>query len=81
MGALDPRHNEMAIELCGMANKPDLFAYLGLPETTAPGDLQAALKSKRRYMQGMQSNPKYEAEALCFIKAYAGLQQILSEPE
>jgi hypothetical protein len=81
MSAIDPHQIDTAIELCTLVHKPDLFAYLGLPETTSAEDALTALKNKRRYMQGMQSNPKYKAEAILFIKAYAGLQQLLSNPE
>src|SRR5690606_1765364 len=55
-------------------------AYLGVPEDTASGEARQKLKARRKYMQGMQGNPKYKQEALYLIKHFAALDAVLSDP-
>ena len=78
---MDPRHLELAAEFCKLVGKPTLVEYLGLPSGAGAEEAQELLKSRRRYMQGMQSNPKYKQEALLLIKNYTIFSTLLNEPE
>lgn len=77
---IDTRQMEVAAEFCRVAGKSDLYEYLGLNPTCTAEEAQEALKRKRKYMQGMQSNPKYKTEAVQFIKNYATFQSMLADP-
>ncbi len=77
---IDTRQMEVATEFCRVAGKGDLFEYLGLNPTCSAEEAQEALKRKRKYMQGMQSNPKYKTEAVQFIKNYTAFQAMLVDP-
>jgi hypothetical protein len=77
---MDPRHVEASAEFCRKVGKADLLDYLGLPRASSVEDAQEALKKKRRYMQGMQANPKYKAEAVAFIKAFGSFVEVLAAP-
>ncbi len=77
---MDPRHLDLAAEFCELVGKPNLLAYLGLPEGASPEAAQKKLRARRKYMQGMQSNPKYRAEAIFLIKNFAALNAVLANP-
>src|SRR5690606_23977212 len=53
---------------------------LGIDPSASADEARGALKKRRKYMQGMQSNPKYKAEALFLIKNFAALDAVLAEP-
>lgn len=78
--SMDSRHLDLAAEFCDLVGKPNLLEYLGLPESASPEALQKKLKARRKYMQGMQSNPKYRAEAIFLIKNFAALNGVLGSP-
>jgi len=48
--------------------KPTLFEYFGVGLDVAAEDGEAAIKQRRGWAQGQQSNPKFRAEALWVIK-------------
>jgi hypothetical protein len=78
--SIDPRHLELAAEFCKLAGKPNLLDYLGLKPETSPEEAQEALKKRRKYMQGMQANPKYKNEALLLIKHFSAFTALMNEP-
>jgi hypothetical protein len=59
---------------------PDLLAYLGVESDAGASESRQKLKSRRKYMQGMQSNPKYKNEALYLIKHFSALDAVLANP-
>lgn len=77
--AQDRHQLALAAQFCRDTGKPDLLAYLGLPRTCAAEEALEALKQRRRYLQGMQANPKYKHEALGLIKSYAAFQALLAD--
>jgi hypothetical protein len=77
---MDSRSLELAAEFCELVGKPNLLEYLGLPEDASPDAAQKKLKARRKYMQGMQSNPKYKAEAIFLIKHFSALSAVLETP-
>ena len=59
--------------------QPTLFAYYGLDSACAPSVAEDAIKKRRAWAQGQQSNPKYKSEALFLIKNSALLRRVLVE--
>lgn len=53
------------------------LAYYGLAEDADTEAVDAAIKKRRTWAQGQQSNPKYRSEALFLIKANANLRKLL----
>jgi len=78
---MDTRSLEVAAEFCKLVGKGNLVEYLGLEPGASPEDSRAKLKDRRRYMQGMQSNPKYKNEALFLIKNFGALDEVLKRPD
>lgn len=74
------RNYDTAAEFCEIAGTPDLLEYLQLPPDVSAEDAQAKLKARRKYMQGMQSNPKYRKEAIFLIKNFTMLSAALEDP-
>ncbi len=70
---------ETAAEFCKLVGSPHLLAYLGTDENADSGDARAKLKSRRKFMQGMQGNPKYKKEALFLIKHFSSLNEVLGD--
>lgn len=77
---MEARLLEHAIEFCKLVAKADLLDYLGLTPQSTPDEVREALARRRRYMQGMQSNPKYATEARAFIKSFGDFQTLLQDP-
>lgn len=77
---MNPRHLELADEFCKLVGATHLLEYLGLDAGASPEEARTKLKKRRKYMQGMQSNPKYKSEALFLIKNFAALDALLSRP-
>jgi len=77
---MDSRNYELAAEFCQLVGTPDLLAYLGVEMDAGTAETRTKLKSRRKYMQGMQSNPKYRSEALYLIKHFAALDAVLANP-
>lgn len=77
---MDPRHLELAADFCKIAGKQNLVEYLGLESGCTADEALEQLKKRRRYMQGMQSNPKYKNEALHLIKNYSTYEKLLADP-
>lgn len=71
---------ETAAEFCRLVQKDDLLSYLGLPDDVSSADAMEALRKKRRFMQGMQANPKYKAEAVAFIKSFGAFTELMAVP-
>ena len=78
---MSPQDLDLAADFCKLVGAPHLVAYLGAQETDEPMAVQAKLKSRRRFMQGMQGNPKYKREALFLIRHYSTLHQVLDDVE
>jgi hypothetical protein len=57
----------------------DLYAYLKLTDDADLAEVEAALKKRRRWAQGQQSNPKYRSEAVWLIKNLSTLHHVLLE--
>ena len=74
------RNFDTAAEFCEIAGTPDLLEYLQVPPEVDPSEAQEKLKKRRKYMQGMQSNPKYRKEALFLIKHFKALSNALVDP-
>lgn len=70
----------VAAEFCKLVDTADLFEYLGLARTASPEEAQEALQKKRKYMQGMQSNPKFKDSARFLIKNFRTLEEVLADP-
>ena len=77
---MSSRRYETAADFCKLVGTPDLLEYLGIGPDTPKEEAQAKLKARRKYMQGMQSNPKYKKEALFLIKHYSILSGSLEDP-
>lgn len=71
---------DLSYEFCELANTPDLLTYLGIDGVAAPKAALTALRERRKFMQGMQANPKYKTEALFLIRHYSALQRVLEHP-
>ena len=77
---MTPRQLDVAHEFCERVGTTDLLAYLGLSPDAAVEEAKAALKARRRKMQGMQSNPKFRDEARLLIKHFQVLDAVLADP-
>jgi len=77
---MDNRNLDLAAEFCKLVGKTHLLAYLGLPDDASPEAAQKKFKARRKYMQGMQSNPKYKTEAIFLIKNFGALSKVLESP-
>lgn len=76
---MEPRDLDNAATFCKLVETPHLLAYLGLSEEVDPAEARAKLKSRRKFMQGMQANPKYRREALFLIKHFTSLSAVLED--
>ena len=76
---MDPRSLDLAAELCALVGAPSLFVYLEATEATDAAELRSRLKKRRKYMQGMQGNPKYKQEAVFLIKHFSALHDVLDD--
>lgn len=77
---MTPRQLDLAHEFCERVGKADLLDYLELGADASSEDARAALKARRRKMQGMQSNPKFRDEARLLIRNFQALDAVLAEP-
>lgn len=77
---MTPRQLDLAHEFCEKVSADDLLDYLGLATDASTDEARAALKAKRRKMQGMQSNPKFRDEARLLIRHFQSLDAVLAEP-
>jgi len=75
-----PRQLDVAHEFCERVSADDLLDYLGLAADASPDEARAALKARRRKMQGMQSNPKFRDEARLLIRTFQALDAVLGDP-
>lgn len=66
-------------EFCATVGAHDLLSYLGVTDPASSEEARAKLKARRKFMQGMQSNPKYKGEALFLIRNYASLNSALED--
>ncbi|HNH49069.1 MAG TPA: DnaJ domain-containing protein, partial [Myxococcota bacterium] len=56
----------------------DLFAYYELSHECSAAEADEAVRKRRRWAQGQQSNPKYKSEALFVIKTNGFLSQLMT---
>jgi hypothetical protein len=70
---------EAAAEFCKHVGAPNLLVYLGLDERVDAAEVRGKLKSRRKFMQGMQGNPKYKREALLLIKHFQNLNDAVAD--
>lgn len=77
---MSARQLDLAREFCEKVGANDLLDYLGLDASVSPDEAQAALKARRRKMQGQQSNPKYRDEARNLIRQFQTLDAVLADP-
>ena len=71
---------QVAQDFCQLVGHPHMLAYLGLDSTCSPEQAMEKLRARRRFMQGMQNNPKFKQEALFLIKNYSALLSTLNDP-
>lgn len=74
---IDPKKLEAVEAFLKQVDVPDLFAYLKLDMSADKAAIEAALKQRRRWAQGQQSNPKYRTEAVWIIKNKSALHNVL----
>jgi hypothetical protein len=72
---------DVATAFCKLVQTDDLFDYLGLAKSASSEESKAALTKKRKYMQGMQGNPKFKDSARFLIKNYRALERVLDDPD
>lgn len=65
---MGPNDRAEIAQFLTMVGQPDLFRYYELPPEATTEERDAAVKRRRSWAQGQQSNPKYRAEALFVIK-------------
>ncbi len=58
--------------------RSDLFAYYELSHECSAAEADEAVRKRRRWAQGQQSNPKYKSEALFVIKNNGFLSQLMT---
>lgn len=76
---MDHRGLEEVERFLGTVGQPSLVAYYGLADGATEAEREAAVKKRRSWAQGQQSNPKYKAEALFLIKNNAALRTFVVE--
>lgn len=76
---MDPQQLEILSTFLGQVDQENLFEYLGLSIDATDDEARAAIKKRRSWAQGQQSNPKYRSEAIWYIKNITLLKQILLE--
>ena len=77
---MDANPFDLAAQFCKQVSVPSLLEYLGVTAQSAPTEVAEKLKARRKYMQGMQANPKYRVEAISLIKHFAALSESLVDP-
>jgi hypothetical protein len=77
---MDANPFDLAAEFCKLVSVPSLLDYLGVSSQATPAEVADKLKARRKYMQGMQANPKYRAEAIFLIKNFGALAEALADP-
>lgn len=69
-------------EFLRLVGAPDLFAWLGITWSASQHARSEALKKRRKWAQGQQSNPKHGSAARWVIRHQAELQRLLvDKPE
>jgi hypothetical protein len=68
---MTPRDLDDIKRFLSSVGKSTLFEYFGAPTDAPDDDVLAAIKKRRTWAQGQQSNPKYRQEALWVIKNVA----------
>jgi hypothetical protein len=76
---MEHRDLEEVERFLGTVGQPSLVAYYGLNESATEAEREAAVKKRRSWAQGQQSNPKYKAEALFLIKNNNSLRRLVVE--
>ena len=74
---MDPKKLEAVGQFLQQQGADDLFVYLKLDADAGPEAVGAALKKRRSWAQGQQSNPKYRTEAVWVIKNMSSLRHLL----
>lgn len=77
---MSTKNLEVAHRFAELVGAPNLMEYLGLDPSASGDEVRAKLKERRKYMQGMQSNPKYKTQALFLIKNFGALDSVLTNP-
>lgn len=76
---MDRRELEEIERFLTSVGRPTLFAYYGLEPTADGAAAEEAVRKRRSWAQGQQSNPKYKSEALFVIKNNALLKRVFVE--
>ncbi|MDG1481581.1 MAG: hypothetical protein P8R54_18450 [Myxococcota bacterium] len=74
---MDPQQLETLTTFLSQVDKDNLFQYLDLKIEATDEDVEAAIKKRRSWAQGQQSNPKYRTEAIWYIKNIAFIKGLL----
>ena len=76
---MDPQQFESLSTFLSQVDKDNLFQYLDLKIEATDEVARAAIKKRRAWAQGQQSNPKYRTEAIWYIKNIALIKSVLIE--
>jgi hypothetical protein len=76
---MTPRDLEDIRRFLTLVGKATLFEYFGVPTDAPDEDVQAAIKKRRSWSQGQQSNPKYRQEALWVIKNISRCRRAMTD--
>ena len=76
---MTPRDLEDIRRFLTSVGKATLFEYFGVPTDAPDDDVHAAMKKRRAWAQGQQSNPKYRHEAIWVIKNIARCRRAMVE--
>ncbi|MEO0604264.1 MAG: hypothetical protein AAF211_22705 [Myxococcota bacterium] len=76
----DPRSAfDTAAAFCREVGRRDLLDYLRLAPDVSADEARAALRERRRYLQGQQGHPRVKAEARAVLSQYAALAAALED--
>lgn len=76
---MEARDFETIDQFLKIVERGDLFEYYGLPQDVTDEVVEEAIKKRRSWAQGQQSNPKFRTEALWIIKHMSLIRRALLE--
>lgn len=76
-GPMEQRTTEEIERFLAGVGQSSLLAYYGIDASASAEEREEAVKKKRAWAQGQQSNPKFKAEALFLIKQNAMLRRVV----
>ncbi len=76
---MDRRDLDEIERFLASVGRTSLYAYYSIEPDATLEELENAVRKRRNWAQGQQSNPKYKAEALFLIKHNATVRRVLLE--